>query len=361
MAIICDDLIQKGGAEYVFLDIINIFPEADIYTSVISKEWKNILKKQGREVKVSFIQKLPLAVKLNRYYSVLLLHILAFKSFDLTKYDLVLSLSARYAHFVHTTPDTKHVCYMHSPGRMFWEPFNYFKKLTYWFLKFPLTIIRMMDYTAAQKVDLFLANSKTAKKRIKKYYKRDSTVLYPAINIKNIKDLLSYEKPEEDYYLIISRLVCWKRIDIAIKAFNENGKKLYIAGSGPDIKRLKKSAESNICFLGYISQKEKYNLIQNAQAVVQTQKEDFGLVPLEAAACGTPVVAYKKGGALETIVENITGIFFDEQTPESINMTLNKFSKTSFDKEKLYEHAQEFDISKFEQNLRKFVYLDHKV
>lgn len=361
LAIVCDDLVQYGGAEKVVEAVAETFPEAPIYTAVASKEWLKRLK--GRKVITSFFQRFPFSVKLNRYYAPFFLHSLAFESFDFSDFDVVLSLSSRYAHHVITKPQTKHICYMHSPGRMFWEPFDYFenenygilkpiKKLAPWFLKYPLSYLRGLDYSKAQKVDKFYVNSKISKARVKKYYGRDSEIIYPFANL----DLfLNIEPQQGDYYLVLTRLSPWKRVDIAVRACSNLKLPLKIIGDGPDRRRLESMAGQTCDFLGYIDEVEKAKVISGCKAVIITQKEDFGIVPLEVMACGKPVIAYGVGGSTETVLDGFTGRFFDEQTPEGLEKVLKIFNEKNYDSNICRKRAKEFSKKKFQEKLKNII------
>jgi len=367
LAIVCDDLIQKGGAEKIVEAFSDIFPDAPIYTTIASDEWLKKMESKNRIVRTSFLQKFPFSVKLNRFYAPFLLHILAIESFDLSEFDVVLSSSSRFAHFALTKPSTKHISYVHSPGRMFWEPFDYFekesfgvfsfiKKVALGFLKLPLMYIRMKDYEASQKVDMFLTNSITSQKRIKKYYGRDSEIVYPFVNIEKLKFTESADKSaKRDFYLIITRLAAWKKVDIAVKAFNDLGIELRIIGDGPDLNRLKKMAKQNIKFLGYASDSEKIENIKNCRAVIVTQKEDFGIVPLESMACGKPVIAFGEGGATEIVIEDKTGEFFYEQRPESLINIINNFNPDKYITSDCIERARFFNKEKFELEIKRII------
>jgi glycosyltransferase involved in cell wall biosynthesis len=363
LAIVCDDLIQHGGAEKVFEAVIETFPEAPIYTSVASKEWLKRLR--DREVTTSFLQKFPFSTKLNRYYSPFFLHTLAFESFDFTGFDIVLSLSSRYAHHISTKPQTKHVCYMYSPGRMFWEPFDYFenerygmlkpiKKLAPWFLKYPLSYLRVLDYNKAQKVDKFIAISEVTKSRIKKYYGRESEIVHPFADL----DMFLKLKPKQgDYYLIITRLAAWKKVDVAVKACSNLNIPLKIIGDGPDRKRLESMAGKSCEFLGDLDldDEKKAEIISGCKAVIITQKEDFGIVPLEAMACGKPVLAYGYGGSTETVLDGLTGRFFDEQTSESLEKVLKIFNERNYDPDRCRERAKEFSKEEFQEKIKNII------
>ncbi|MBW6441304.1 glycosyltransferase [Patescibacteria group bacterium] len=363
LAIVYDDLIQHGGAEKVLEALSDIFPDAPIYTSVASKEWLDKFKNKNRTVITSFLQKFPLAVKLNRYYSPFLLHVLAFESFDLADYDLVLSYSSRFSHFVITKPGTKHICYMNSPGRMFWEPFDYFENESYGFLrpfkllarkflKLPLSYIRMVDFNASKKVDCFFANSRTSQKRIKKYYGRDAEIIYPFVETNKFKNV---ESEDGDYFLVITRLSAWKKVDIAINACENIQEKLKIIGEGPDMTRLKNISKYSTDFLGYVSEDEKKEVIRKCKAVIITQKEDFGIVPLEAMACGKPVIAFGEGGVVETVLPGKTGEFFDIQNSSSLEKVIKNFDLKKFSVEDCKSRAKEFDIDIFEKKIRELI------
>ncbi len=356
---VCDDLVQQGGHEKVILDVCRIFPEASLYTTLATKKWQEICNKEGIELKTSFLQKLPFKRKLNRVYAPLLLYILALENFNFDEYDLVISLSSRFAHGIVTKPQTKHVCYMSTVGRMFWEPDVYFEHEKFalsGLLQLPLSYIRLWDRIASQRANYFIANSEITRKRIRKYYGRDAVVINPAIEIKEFS--ISDKQVDEDFYLILTRLVSWKKVDIAIRACKELGLRLKIIGTGLDKARLEKITQGNknIEFLGFISDERKVEYLQNCRALINTQFEDFGIVPLEAMACGKPVIAYKKGGVLETIKEGKTGEFFLEQTAESLSSILKDFTYQKYNKENCRKQAEKFTIKKFNERISSLVY-----
>ena len=365
IALVHDDLIQHGGAERLLLALHELWPNAPIYTSVASKEWIEFCLKEKIHLKTSFMQRLPFAARLNRFYSLLYMHVLAFESFDFDSYDIVVSVSSRYAHGIITKPATTHICYMNSPGRMFWEPHMYFKYETYGSLNrfkklldlvvvFPLTLFRMWDFSAAQRIDYIIANSITPQKRIKKYYKRDSSIIYPFVEKPEVLSKRT-DKHMSDYYLVISRLVSWKRVDIAIKACEELGLKLKIVGNGPASEDLKSLASKDTEFLGYVSEEEKNILIENCIAVVNTQYEDFGIVPLEAMIRGKPVIAFGKGGALETVIPEKTGELFYEQSANSLKEAiLNSRNKKYLVNDCVF-HAVKFEKRVFMKKMKDFV------
>ncbi len=365
IAVVSDDLIQHGGQELVNKAFLDIFPNAELYSSAISPEWKAYLKSKNIKFHVSFADKIPFFYKLYRYYAPFLLHNLAFESFNLDAYDLVLSSSSRFAHTVLTKPKTTHVSYMHSPGRMFWLTDDYFKNESYGilkplkkfarsFLSYFLLYQRMLDYVAAQRVNAFLANSEVVKKRIKKFYGRDSTVISPPIDLKPFKNL---PVKNGDYFLVVTRLAAWKRVDIAIEACLHLNLKLKIIGGGPDMPRLENLAKKSplIEFMGAVSDDIKLETLAGSKALIQTQYEDFGIVPLEANAAGKVVLAYGKGGVLETMQKGKTAEFFYNQNAESLKQLLISFDSTRYDIKECTKNAERFDLSVFRQNLLNFI------
>ncbi|MFA6981944.1 MAG: glycosyltransferase [Patescibacteria group bacterium] len=355
IAIVFDDLTQFGGAERLLLAVLDIWPDAPLYTSVASKEWVELLEKRGTTLKTSFMQKLPFKKRLNRLYGALGLHILAMESFDLSGYEVVFSISSRYAHGVVTKPGTKHICYMNSPGRMFWEPNSYFENEGFFtrFKGLSLSHQRLWDYSASHRVDRFIANSLTPRARIKKYYGLDSHVIYPFYEFP--KTVI--ERGSSPYFLVISRLQSWKKIDIAIKACGELHLPLKIIGDGPQRKALQKLAKKyeNIEVLGYVTEEEKYDAIAGSKALIQTQLEDFGIVPLEVMACGKLVIAFGAGGALETVVPGETGEFFGSQTVESLMQTLKTFDPQRYSTDNCRKRAEAFTKERFQKEVKSFV------
>jgi glycosyltransferase involved in cell wall biosynthesis len=284
---------------------------------------------------------------------------MAVEFFDLRHFDLVISDTSSFAKGVITNEHTLHICYCHTPTRYLWSDTHqyiselkynkYFKKL----ISLVLNYIRIWDRLAADRVDTYVANSKFVVKRIKKYYKRDARVIYPPVEVNKYKiaDILS------DYFLIGGRLSPYKRVDIVIEAFKELGLKLKIFGDGIDMKRLKEIVgdNPNIEFLGRVDEQAKIDLFSHCQAFLYPQEEDFGITAVEAMAAGRPVIAYRSGGATESVIENVTGVFFDEQTKESIIAGVNNFTKQRFDPERIQEHAQQFSEANFKRNITQFI------
>lgn len=323
IAIVHDYLLKIGGAEKVLLTIHDIFPNAPIYTFLYNEEgtkgkFKNCKIITSSLQKSRFFNKKPrlLLSKLSR----------AIEEFDLSEFDIVLSSSNSFAHGVITKPKTFHICYCNSPMRYVWDWYHEYlienkldTGLKSFYIRNILHKIRIWDRVAADRVDYWIANSQNVADRITKYYRKDSEVICPSIDIKSIT---MSENIPDDYYVVVSRLEPYKKVDTVIDAFNTNGKQLIIIGKGSAEADLKKKAKDNIEFLGWQSDESVYEYMRNAKALIFAGEEDFGLTPVESMACGRPVVAYGKGGVLETVVPNVTGVFFNENTGEGINRAI---------------------------------------
>lgn len=327
-----------------------IFPTAPIYTLIYDADLTGHIF-DGRDIKTSFLQNLPLTKKHHRLFPLLMP--IAIEQFDFSEYDLVISISASFAKGIITKPKTKHICYCLTPPRFLWdssqklvEEFG-FLKIVKKLIPPIISYLRVWDQEAALRVDEFWSISDFVKNRVGKYYKKDSEVIYPPVNINNFK----ISNRVEDYFLMVGRLVTYKKFDIVINAFNEVGLPLKIAGTGPEINRLKRLAKNNTEFLGLISDQELAQLYSKAKALIFPQEEDFGIVPLESMASGRPVIAYRGGGAVETIIEGKTGIFFNEQNKESIIEALNTFKYINFNSGTCRTQAQKFDIEIFKNNV----------
>jgi len=354
IAIVADWLTDRGGAERVVLTLVSLFPRADIFTSVFKKE--NFPELRGRRVITSFLQRWPLKFRHQLY---LLLRPLAFEEFDLKAYDIVISSSSAESKGIITLPETFHLCYCHTPTRYFWSHYKeYLGRPQLGFLNplarflMPLLIprLRRWDFLAAQRVDQFVANSQTTQERIKKYYQRESKVIYPPVESRR------FEIGERgDYFIILGRQIPYKRTDIAIEAFNRLGLPLKVVGQGPELRRLMPQARKNIQFIVGASDQKVAELLRDAQALIFPQEEDFGIVALEAQASGKPVIAYRAGGALESVIPGKTGVFFGEQTPESLILGIKKFARLSFKPALIRQHAVSFDTSIFKRKFAKFL------
>ena len=354
VALVHDYLNQYGGAERVLEALSQIFEEAPIYTLLYDQKMTGHAFR-GKKIYTSFLQKVPLLKTHHR--SFLMFMPLAIEQFDLSGYDLVFSDSASYAKGVITGPDTLHICYCHTPIRYAWddshkyiEEFGYpsfVKKVIPFFMNY----IRLWDEQAALRVDKFIANSKFVARRIEKYYHSESEVIYPPVKT----DLFYISPRQSDYFLLTGRILPYKRIDLAVAAFNHLGWPLKIIGEGPERKKLKRQAKKNIEFVGQVSDKELKEYYAQCQAFIFPQEEDFGITAIEAMASGRPVIAYKAGGALETIKEGVTGLFFEEQNAASLVKSLHKFKTIKFKPDKIRKQALKFDQKVFKNKIKDFI------
>lgn len=350
VALVHDYLTQFGGAERVLKSLCEVFPKAHIYTLIYDER---LVKEKfpNRKIFSSFLQKVPLAKKFHRNFLILMPY--AIEQFDLSRYDLVISDSASYAKGVITLPEAKHICYCHTPTRYAWDdshkyikdfPFPSFMKK---FIPYVMTYIRTWDFQASQRPDIYIANSSFVAKRIKKYYKQDAIVIHPPVNME-IQEALSDSK---DYFLMVGRLLSYKRFDLAVSAFSKARLPLKIIGDGPERKKLQKIAGPNIEFLGALEDDNMKKYYQGAKALIFPQEEDFGIVPLEAMSFGKPVIAYKAGGALETVIDGSTGIFFDTQSEDSLLDAVERFNLMVFDRKIIQDHAKNFSEEIFKEKI----------
>jgi len=348
VALVHDYLNQAGGAEKVVEIFAEMFPRAPIYTSVYDRAkmpdvWRTL------DVRTSFMQRITPRVSLAK--ALVPLYPTAFELFDLSSYDLVLSSTTAFAKGVITRPETCHVCYCNNPTRLFWMYHDYlrYERLppgARSVLPWLTTPLRVWDYAAAQRVDYFVAGSFNAARRIAKYYRRGSDVVQPAIDTSQFHP----SAVVEDFFLVVSRLQPYKRIDLAVEACTRLGLPLCIVGSGPDHARLQKLAGPTVRFLGRVSDAEVQLLLARCRALLFPGEEDFGLTPLEAQASGRPVVAYGSGGVLETVIEGQTGQFFREPTVDSLVEALVSFDDT-YDPQVLRRQAERFDKQVFKERM----------
>lgn len=351
VALVHEWLTTLGGSERVVLALHELFPEAPLFTTIYKP--KN-LPEAFREMKVnpSFLQKLPFS---GRYYQKLLsLMPLAFEQFDLRGYDVVISSSHACAKGVLTGPDTFHISYVHTPMRYAWDLYPDYLATVHPILR-PIAAgmlhrLRIWDAMAANRVDAFLANSKTVAARIAKHYRRPSKVIYPPVDTARFQ-----VGSVEDHFLVVSRLVPYKRVDIAVEAFTQLGWPLRVVGDGPLYASLKARAGANVTFTGALSDREVSEELSKARALIFPSYEDFGIVPVEAQASGRPVIAYGVGGATETVLEGETGLFFPEQTASSLILALRRFERMNWDSQRIRTHALRFDRSVFLREFAAFV------
>ncbi len=356
VALVHDYLTQLGGGERVLKALSEIFPHAPIFTLVYNRERVGNDFPPSR-VKTSFLQKFPFAKTHHRLYPSLMPF--AAEQFDLSKYDLVISDSASYAKGVITGANTLHISYCHTPLRYAWDDSHRYVRefrmnpLARFVSPLLLNYIRTWDRLAAFRVDVFIANSFFVKSRIKKYYQRDAEVIYPPVDTEFYK--AGSKNKKGNYYLIVSRLLPYKKIDVAILAFNKLKLPLRIIGEGPEEKGLKKISGPNVKFLGRLSDKETREYYQNCRAFIFPQEEDFGIAPIEAMAAGKPVIAYKGGGALESVKEGISGIFFERQEPADLIKALKRFKSHKFEPKRICEEAHRFDKRIFKNKIKEFI------
>lgn len=354
VAIVHDYLTQFGGAERVLLALMRLFPHAPVFTLVYDQKKMPVAVEKGR-LKTSFLQRLPLARRHYRYFPLLMP--LAVEQFDLRNYELVLSATHSFGKGVITGSDTLHVSYCFTPTRYVWDDSHRYVRefsrsaLFQRFAPFALSYIRLWDYFAAQRVDTYITLSRYVARRIAKYYHRTARVVPPPVGV----DRFNVRADHGNYYLIVSRLVPYKRIDLAIEACEKLGRRLLIAGVGPEEETLRKLAGRNTTFLGFVSEEELPVLYGGARALLFPQEEDFGITPLEAAACGKPTIALRAGGAVETIKEFRTGVFFEEQTIEALAQAIQQFETAYWDPKLIRRHAERFSEKLFERRIQRVI------
>lgn len=354
VALLHDYLNQAGGAERVLLALAALFPDAPIYTLVHDK--KRLKGFDQKDIRTSFLQKMPFSSSKIRWY--LPLMPTAVEQLDLSGYDLVISSSSALIKGVITHPNTLHICYCYTPTRYLWsDTHQYHKdiqegKLVKYLLPYFLSKLRQWDHSAAQRVNHFIAQSNFIAQRIKNYYNRESSaIIYPPTDTENFYISANLG----NYYLLISRLKPYKKVALAIKAFNKLNIPLKIIGVGEEQKRLKKIAKSNIEFLGGVSEEQKRKLLSECLALIHPQEEDYGLTPIEAMASGRPVIAYNAGGAKETVIDNKTGKFFSEQSWEALIDTVIKFKPQEYNPQEIKKHAEKFNSQIFYKKIKNFI------
>lgn len=363
VAIIHDWLVTYAGAERVLEQMLHIFPEADLYSLVdfLDTDNRNFIK--NKIIHTSFIQKMPKAKK--KYRNYLPLMPLAIEQFDLREYDLIISSSHCIAKGVITGPNQIHICMCYSPVRYAWDLQGQYLResgletgLKGWIAKIILHYIRLWDLRAVNGVDYFIAISKYIKRRIKKVYCRDSNIIYPPVDVSSFK--LCENK--DDFYITASRMVPYKKMDLIVEAFSKlPDKKLIVIGNGPDFEKIKSRAGHNVVLMGYQPFEVLKEHMQRARAFVFAAEEDFGITPVEAQACGTPVIAFAKGGALETVrgleQEKPTGLFFKEQTVTSVVNAISKFEENiaAFTAKNCRENAERFSEGRFRKEFKKYI------
>ncbi len=357
--LIHDQMLTKGGSERVFTYLADIFPKADIFTSTYNPK-KSIEFNRSKDLKVSkFFNSIIRNSTTFKFFFPILTYYFQFKNFR--EYDLIISSSATCAKYIRNF-DGKHICYCYVPTRAIWETDNYFPKKNFVksvFLYF-LPYLKKRDLETSNYIDLYIGDSRESSNRIKKNYNSRTTYAYSPIEFSNYSSFFSATKA--DYYLMVSRLDYWKRVDIAVDAFNSNGKKLIIVGSGEAYRDLKSKAKSNIEFLNNVTDEELGKLYSSAKGVIFTCDLEHGLIPIEANACGTPVVCYGFGGVKDTMINfdgnnfnEATAVFFYEQDPQSLNKALNTFQGINFNSYSIRDNAKRFSRTIFRDSIKSIV------
>jgi len=352
-ALVHDWLNQIGGAEDVLEVLVDLYPDVPIYTSLY---WRDEMPAHWRQwdIRTSFIDRLPLAQRRQQLYFPF--YPMAFEQFSFKDYDLVISNKSGFCHGIITSPKTLHICYCLTPTRYVWRYQQYAEQenlnpLFRAVLPLFLTNLRMWDRLAADRVDHFIAISQTVRQRIAKIYRREATIIYPPVDITRFAPA----DRVEDFYLIVGRLVPYRRIDILIEAFNRMQKPLLIAGSGRDRERLEGMSGPTIEFLGRVPDDSLPDLMARCRAFMWPGEEDFGISPIQAMAAGRPVIAYAAGGALETVIPGLSGVLFREQTPEAIVEAVEQFDALAVDGRAIARFAAQFDAANFKRQMRQFV------
>jgi glycosyltransferase involved in cell wall biosynthesis len=354
VALVHDYLNQYGGAERVLEELHTLFPSAPVYTSIYWPEKMSPIIR-GLDVRTSFMQGLPLVRRNHQPF--LLLYPLAFESFDFSDFDVVISNSSAFCKGVVTHPGTLHICYCLTPMRWVWNYHAYVDRERLGFmarmvLPAALSQLRAWDVATAQNVDRFLTISRTVSSRVRKYYRRDSTVIYPPVNC----DAFDVGAGRvAGYYLVVARLMPYKRIDLAVDAFTRLGIPLKIVGEGRSLPELRARAGPNVEFVGRISDAELKQLYAACRGFVFPGEEDFGIAPLEANASGRPVIAYAGGGALDTVIDGRTGVLFERQHVESLIAAVRRAETIAWDSDALRQHARKFDRQVFREQFLAFV------
>jgi len=359
VALVHDYLIRMGGAERVLLELHKLFPEAPIYTLLHDD------KKMGEyfkdcEIRPSFLQKLPKFLKRRQKYLLPLLPVAA-ESFDLRDFDLVISSSSAFAKSIVTRPGTTHICYCHATARFLWDwSRQYLKEQQTGPVRNFLALIathylRVWDRAASQRVDYYIANSRATQEKIKKYYRQDSQVIYPPVKLPSLDNFKKIT--DGNYFLIVSQLTPYKRIDLAVEAFNKLKLPLVIIGDGPQKEKLHSLAEKNISFIGWVTDEERNQYLKNCAAFIFPGEDDFGISPVEAMGWGKPVLAFRAGGAAETVLAGISGEFFDEAVPEILADGVRRLRQNlpRYSPLVIRKWAEKFSEEKFRREIMDFI------
>lgn len=345
-------LISVRGGERCFHTLAQTFPEADLYSVVYDPASQPAWLSQ-RRMTTSFLQKVPGSKRHFRQF--FMFYPLAVEQFDLSQYDLVISSSAGFTHGVLTPPETLHVCYCYNTFRYAWNWYHDFiqqsNSISRLILAPLLSNVRSWDEGASQRPDHIISISKVTQQRVRKYYRRDSDIIHPPVELSRF----TISPEQKDYYLAFSELVPYKKMDVVVDAFNRMRKNLVVVGDGPQRAALEKMAGPTISLRGRVPDSDLNALYGQARALVFMPKEDFGIIPLEAMAAGRPVIAFGQGGVLETVIDGKTGLFFDQQSPESLIDAVTRFESMDFNPEAIRAHARTFDVPVFQQRIKAYV------
>jgi glycosyltransferase involved in cell wall biosynthesis len=356
VALVHDWLIGLSGAERVLLELHKIFPDAPIYTLFENKKFTAEYFSDA-EIRSSFLQRIPGILKFYKYFFILMPT--AIESLDLSEFDLVISSSAIFSKGLVIKPRTRHICYCYSPTRQIWDLHSVNNANHPIIYSLSQHFLRIWDRQASERADEYIAISEHVKKRISKYYQRDSQIIYPPVSIKDPVSSIKGPGHETDFYLIVSRLYPNKNVDIAVEAFNKLNLPLLIIGTGPERKSLEEKISKNkkIKFLGFVPDEKLPHYYQSCKAFIMPQEEDFGITPIEAMFFGKPVLALRKGGAVETIIESKTGEFFDDPIPEALADGVRRLNENyaNYDTQKIKSQAQKFSAERFREEMSKIV------
>lgn len=347
-------LVAVRGGEHVLKELASLYPTADIYTLVLQEDVVERLL-PGRRVIPSILQRIPRSNQFHQY--LLPLARLALERFDLRGYDLVISSESGPAKGVLVPPHTLHLCYCHTPMRYIWHQYEAYRQhlglLPRAGLALLLNRLRSWDRATAARVSAFAANSQNVRRRILRYYGRESGVIYPPVRTSRFR----IGSRVDDFYLCVSQLVPYKRIDIAVEAFRQSGRTLLVVGDGPERNDLERMRPPNVSLLGSMDDDSIADLLARCRGFVFPGEEDFGIAPVEAMSSGRPVIAYGRGGALETVSDGVTGVFFNEQTPEALNHAIRRLEQIEpkLDPKVIRDHVLKFDESVFRENVTRFV------
>lgn len=359
IALVFDWLTNFGGAERVLLAMHKIYPDAPIYTSVFEAE--KMPQFAGMDIRTTYLQHLPKFLR-QRHQLFPVFRASAFRRLDLSEYDIVISITTAEAKAVRVRPDAIHICYCNTPIRYYWSHYEEYRKEPGFGALNPLirllippfvALMRPIDLKTVKGVDYFISNSHEIKRRVEKYYHRDSEVIWPPVDTQRLQPSGPVQK--DDYYLVVGRQTPYKRVDLAIQACNRLGKRLVVIGRGSEHGKLVKLAGPTVEFPAEVNDQQIVEYFQKARGFIFAPEEDFGITPIEAMSAGTPVIAFKKGGALDYVVEGKTGVFFEEQTVESLVEAIGRFEQMQFDQQELIEHTRQFAESEFARRITGFV------